>query len=138
MTTTPISWFEIPTRNIDAAVSFYEGALDSTLRREDNPHVKMAIFPYGDGVGGALCQGRGLEPRDHGAVVYLRVRDTKEATCARWTKAGGKLVSPIIELPDGIGRIAQVLDGEGGRVALHEPGSGAPPHEPRHMNLTSR
>ena len=119
----PITWFEIPTRDLDAATRFYEAALLTKLKRDDMPAAKMAIFPNaGAPVGGCLSEGRGLEPRDHGAVVYLRVPDTMEATQARWEKAGGKVVTPVIELPNGIGRIVQVLDAEGGRVALHEPG----------------
>lgn len=119
----PLTWFEIPTKDIEAATRFYEKVLETTLKQEDSPPVRMAIFPCeGTGVGGCLCQGPGLEPRDHGAVVYLRVPDSMEATARRWTEAGGKLVTPVIDLPNGIGRIVQVLDAEGGRAALHEPG----------------
>ena len=50
-----ISWFEIPTRNLDAAQTFYETLLDCAMRREDMGPSQGAVFPYeGNGTGGAL------------------------------------------------------------------------------------
>src|SRR5262249_31315461 len=52
-----INWFEIPCRDISAGASFYERALDITLKRESFRGVPHAIFPADEkGVAGALVQ----------------------------------------------------------------------------------
>ena len=55
-----ISWFEIPTQQLDRAQAFYEAVLGSTMRREDMGPSQGAVFAYdmqADGVGGALMMG---------------------------------------------------------------------------------
>ena len=52
-----ISWFEIPTSDLDRAVKFYETIFNTTLIPMDNDHIKMRMFPAEDpmtGIGGAL------------------------------------------------------------------------------------
>lgn len=118
-----ITWFEIPAREIDMATRFYEGALDTHLKREDFAHMRLAMFPCSaSGQRGCLAEGAGLEPSEHGTIVYLAVPDI-EAAVARWTKAGGQALGPIIDLPAGIGRIAHMLDAGGTRVGLHQLGT---------------
>ena len=51
-----ISWFEIPTTDLDRATTFYETIFDIKLNPLDMPQLKMRMFPLEDmmGVGGAL------------------------------------------------------------------------------------
>ena len=57
--TSAISWFEIPTRRLDAAQAFYETVLGRPMRREAMGPSEGAVFAYDAevGVGGALMMG---------------------------------------------------------------------------------
>ena len=53
--TTAITWFEIPAKDLERAVWFYESVLQQDLRRETMGPAAMAVFPYQEpGIGGAL------------------------------------------------------------------------------------
>ena len=52
-----ISWFEIPTTDLDRATAFYEAIFQITFFPLDTPNLKMRMFPIDNmatGVGGAL------------------------------------------------------------------------------------
>jgi predicted enzyme related to lactoylglutathione lyase len=51
-----ISWFEIPTIDLDRAQKFYETILDVKPTPLDTPNLKMRMFPLEDmmGVGGRI------------------------------------------------------------------------------------
>lgn len=55
-----ISWFEIPTTQLDAAQAFYATVLGRPMRREAMVPSQGAVFAYdieGDGTGSALMMG---------------------------------------------------------------------------------
>lgn len=118
-----INWFEIPVRDIDRAQRFYETLLNRPLRREAmGPEATLAVFPYeaGSGVGGCLYAGaQAPVPTAHGTVVYLNAEPSLNVVLARLPEAGGKLLLPRTELPEGMGAFAHVEDSEGNRVGLH-------------------
>jgi predicted enzyme related to lactoylglutathione lyase len=116
-----IHWFEIPVHDIARAQSFYETLLGVSLRREQMGPQTMAIFPYGDGgIGGALLLGENAPaPGAQGVLVYLNAEPSIDAVLARVQDAGGRILSPKLELPGDIGFIAQVVDTEGNRIGLH-------------------
>lgn len=118
-----LHWFEIPVRDLDRAQRFYETLFARPLRREAmGPETTLAMFPYepGSGVGGALLTGAGApEPGAHGTVVYLNAEPSLNAVLARLGEAGGRLLVPRTELPEGMGAFAHVEDSEGNRVGLH-------------------
>ena len=115
-----IHWFEIPARDLDRAQRFYEALLGVRLQREAmGPQATLAIFPYEQpGAGGCLMQAPGLEPAAAGTLAYLGVPEL-DAVLARLDAAGGKLLTPKVTLPDGMGVFAHVQDSEGNRVGLH-------------------
>ena len=122
MTTHAINWFEIPVRNLDRAQSFYEKLLATTLRREAmGPGTTLAVFGSGDeAVGGCLLAGEGTpEPSVHGTLVYLNAAPSLDAVLARVEAAGGRITTPKVQLPDGMGCFAHITDTEGNRVGLH-------------------
>ncbi len=117
--TTAISWFEIPARDLERAVWFYESVLQQELRRESMGAAAMAVFPYQQpGIGGALTHAPNLTPAADGSVIYLRTQQLDE-TLQRVTRAGGRIVLDKTALPDGMGAFAQFVDCEGNRVGLH-------------------
>lgn len=118
-----IDWFEIPARDIDRAQRFYERLLGVSMRREAmGPEKTLAVFPYAEpGVGGCLMNGPGMAPTAGGALVYLNAAPSLDAVLGRLDAAGGRLVTPKVTLPDGMGVFAHIEDSEGNRVGLHAP-----------------
>ena len=112
------AWFEIPARDMDRAVRFYEAVLEASLVRETAGAMEMAVFPHQKpGASGAVVRARGYEPAEAGSVVYLNLDDIRPAL-ERVTRAGGTVLLPRTALPDEIGFFAQIRDSEGNRVGL--------------------
>ena len=118
----PITWFEIPVRKLDRAQTFYETVLATPLRREAmGPEITLAIFGEANGaVGGCLQSGAGTpEPSLNGTLVYLNAAPALDPVLARVVAAGGRISTPKVQLPDGMGFFAHIVDTEGNRVGLH-------------------
>ncbi len=119
-----LTWFEIPVRDLDRAQRFYQQVLQRALQRESmGPDVQMAVFPYaqGQGAGGCLMAGPGQEPAARGSLVYLDAGPRLDDTVARVAGAGGRVLQPRVDLPDGLGAFVHIEDSEGNRVGLHAP-----------------
>jgi hypothetical protein len=116
-----INWFEIPVHDLDRAQAFYEALLGEALRRESMGPQTLAVLPYAEpGVGGALIAGApGLAPGAAGTLVYLNVNPVLDDAVARAVAAGGELVTPRVDLPDGMGSFVHLRDPEGNRIGLH-------------------
>ena len=117
----PIDWFEIPVRDMDRAIRFYETLLDAPLRREQIGEQTLAVFAYAEsGVGGCLIAGKTVpSPSASGTLIYLRATPSLDAALARLETAGGHLLTPKVQLPGDMGCFAHVADSEGNRVGLH-------------------
>lgn len=127
MSTRPHSalhWFEIPVHDLDRAQRFYETLLAAPLRRKEMGPQALAVFPYDDGAaGGCLMAGGKMQaPSADGTLVYLDASPSLDAALARLEAAGGRLVTPKVQLPGDMGVFAHILDSEGNRVGLHAPG----------------
>jgi predicted enzyme related to lactoylglutathione lyase len=125
MTTTTrqhaLNWFEIPVIDIERAQRFYEALLGAPMRREQMGDQTLALFPSADaGVGGCLVAGNGTPwPAAIGSLVYLNATPSLDAVLSRVTPAGGRVSTPKVALPDGMGVFAHITDTEGNRVGLH-------------------
>ncbi len=117
-----ITWFEIPTRDIDAAARFYEAVLGRPLRREAMLDAQLAVFPSAEGgATGCLQQAPDAPAPGSATLVYLDVGPSLDAALERAQAAGGRVVKPRTALPPGMGVFAHVTDPEGNRVGLHAP-----------------
>lgn len=117
-----INWFEIPVQDMDRAQRFYETLLAQPLRREPMGPQTLAVFPYADGtVGGALLAGPQVSAPTSGSgvLVYLNAGQHLAPALARLAEAGGHIVTPRVDLPDGMGAFVHFTDSEGNRVGLH-------------------
>jgi uncharacterized protein len=117
-----INWFEIPARDIERAQRFYETLLGAPLRREQMGESTLAVFPYEEpGAGGCLITGPGTAKpaSDSGTLVYLNAAPSLDAVLARVEAAGGRIATPKVALPPGMGFFAHVIDSEGNKVGLH-------------------
>ena len=118
-----ISWFEIPTTQLDQAQAFYEAVLGRPMRREDMGPSQGAVFAYDpaqDGTGGALMMGpTAPQPSASGSLVYLDASPSLDAALARVVANGGRIALPCQALPPGMGFFAHIHDLDGNRVGLH-------------------
>ena len=115
-----INWFEIPVTDFDRAKKFYEALFDAELMEMPFPGGRYGMFPCDmeNGVGGGIAQGEGFEPSDKGTIVYLNGGDDLSAPLARIEKVGAKIIVPKTSIGSN-GFMAQFIDSEGNRVALH-------------------
>lgn len=117
-----ITWFEIPTRDIERAQRFYEAVIGQPLRREAMGPATLAVFPYDAeaGVGGCLwASPEAGVAAGGGTLVYLDVNPSLDAALARAEAAGGRVATPRTALPPGMGFFAHIVDADGHRVGLH-------------------
>ena len=122
-----INWFEIPAKNFSRACDFYGKVLDGAVQVMDNGDMpmKMGFLPGYDPdagtVGGAVVEGDGYEPSKTGSIVYLNGGDDLSTPLGRVEDAGGQVVVPKTNIGEN-GFIAQFIDTEGNKVALHSMG----------------
>lgn len=119
-----ISWFEIPTTDIDRAQKFYETIFDMTMMPMDMPKIKMRMFPIDDpmnGIGGTLVESDGFhQPSEtDGPLIYLNGNPDVQIIIDRVVAAGGRIVVPKTQISPEYGDMAVILDTEGNRIAFH-------------------
>lgn len=118
-----ISWFEIPTTQLDQAQAFYEAVLQRPMRREAMGPSQGAVFAYdmaAGGVGGALMMGPTAPTlATGGTLVYLDASPSLDAALERALAAGGQIALPRQALPPGMGFFAHITDLDGNLVGLH-------------------
>ena len=120
--TNAINWFEIPVKDFDRAKTFYStimGAEIAEVPMEDG--MRYGVFPHDKdkGVGGGIISGnKDQKPSMDGATVYLNGGEDLSEPLAKIETAGGKIVMPKTAIGED-GFMAQFLDTEGNKVALH-------------------
>ena len=119
-----ISWFEIPTTDINRAQKFYETIFGITLMPMDMPNIKMRRFPLDDmmtQVGGALVDSGGFHKASatDGPLIYLNANPDVQHVLDKVVAAGGSIMVPKTEISPDYGFMAVLMDTEGNRVALH-------------------
>ncbi len=119
-----ISWFEIPTADIDRAQLFYETIFEMKMAPLEFQNFKMRMFPLDnpmEGVGGALVHTEGFykSSETDGTLLYLNGNPDVQIILDRVEAAGGKIVVPKTTISDEYGDMAVIIDTEGNRIALH-------------------
>jgi hypothetical protein len=118
-----ISWFEIPTIDIDRAQKFYETIFDMQMIPLDNPQIQMRLFPIEnmENVGGSIVFNKDFYKASatDGPLIYLNANPDVQIILDRIEAAGGKIVVPKTQISPEYGYMALFIDSEGNRVALH-------------------
>lgn len=119
-----ISWFEIPTTDINRAQKFYETIFGISMIPMDFPSMKMRMFPLDDmmtEVGGALVDSGGFHKASltDGPLIYLNANPDVQQVLDNVSAAGGTIMVPKTEISPDYGFMAVITDTEGNRIALH-------------------
>jgi len=119
-----VGWFEIPVKNMERAIAFYEEVLNLKMKRQQMGPLDMAWFPWKeDGLGapGSLVHNKEFyKPSSDGVLIYLTAHSGDLNTeLSRVEPAGGKVIQPKTKISDEYGFMALIIDSEGNRVALH-------------------
>jgi len=119
-----ISWFEIPTVDLDRAQKFYETIFGTALIPLDLQNLKMRMFPIENqmaGIGGALCYNKDFyKPSStDGPLIYLNGNPDVQKILDKIEPAGGKILVSKTQISPEYGHMAVFIDTEGNRIALH-------------------
>lgn len=119
-----ISWFEIPTVDIDRAQKFYETIFATTLVALDVQNIKMRMFPIENqmtGIGGSLVYNKEFykPSASEGPLIYLNGNPDVQVILDRIEAAGGKILIPKTLISPEYGHMGVFIDTEGNRIALH-------------------
>lgn len=119
-----ISWFEIPTADLQRATQFYESIFQTKLVPLDLQDIQMRMFPLEDmmtQVGGALVYTKGFHnpSSTDGPLVYLNGNPNLQTVLDRVEAAGGKIMVPKTQISPEYGNMAVIIDTEGNRIGLH-------------------
>ncbi|RYF48974.1 MAG: VOC family protein [Cytophagaceae bacterium] len=122
-----ISWFEIPSTNLERATKFYETIFNTKLNAVDMPNIRMRMFPLEDmmnGTGGAVVDSNGFHrpSTSEGPLIYLNANPDVQHVLDRVENAGGKILVPKTSISPEYGFMAVIIDTEGNRVGLHSVG----------------
>jgi hypothetical protein len=121
MTHGAIEWIEIPVRELESSVEFYEQVFGWKIQREEtsadhSPGYVMFQDPSGN-VGGGFHSG--IKPATEGTLIYISV-DSIEDTLRQIARAGGSTLHPTTLIHQDVGWWAAFCDPAGNKVALYE------------------
>ncbi len=119
-----ISWFEIPSKDLERATKFYEKIFGISLIPMDMPSIKMRMFPVDDpmtGIGGAIVHSDGfhIPSATDGPLIYLNGNPDVQQVLDKVEAAGGSVMVPKTEISPDYGFMAVFIDTEGNRIGLH-------------------
>lgn len=117
--TNPVVWTEIPVTDLAASSSFYEAVTGLTLIQSEFGGGPVAIFQAAEqsGVSCNLFVGTPANSAA-GPRLHLLCQGPLEQTLERVTAAGGTVLSPMIDIPEG--RFAYCADLDGTMVAFFQ------------------
>ncbi|MFN7732691.1 MAG: VOC family protein [Pirellula sp.] len=116
----PGTYFEIPVTDFERAVNFYEAVFLCDLQIQNIDGNQMAVFPgspKSPGIIGALAMGSSYKPSMDGSRIYLHTENIDE-TLHLVVANGGRVEYPKTSIGE-LGWVAEFIDTEGNRIALH-------------------
>lgn len=115
-----INWFEIPAEDIERAAEFYSKIFLLALKVLDFGVEKMAFFPDGYNISGAISQAKGFKPSKEGISITFYAGENMTEMLKRISNNGGKIQiqKTKIEAEDK-GYFATFIDSEGNSVGIY-------------------
>ncbi len=119
-----VGWFELPVKNMERAIDFYEQVFDFKIERHKMGELDMGWFPVAQGkpgsMGSLVQMPSFYKPSHDGALIYFNAPSGDlDNEMNRVEKAGGKIMMPKKHIADDIGYMGLFEDTEGNRVAMH-------------------
>jgi hypothetical protein len=109
-------WFELMTRDTDAAAAFYKGLFGWDAETTSMAGIVYTTFKQnGQPVCGMMAMGPDM-PMPPNWAIYFGVDDC-DRSVAKTSELGGKVLMPPMDVP-GIGRFAFVQDAQGAALAI--------------------
>jgi predicted enzyme related to lactoylglutathione lyase len=118
-------WSELLTTDMKAAEKFYTAVVGWTVKPFDQSpqQYDMWVRPGGIAIGGVLTIPPGMNFPPHWEM-YVAVSNLED-TIARIERLGGKILGPLIDVPD-VGRKRTMVDAQGAVFAIIEPAPRSP------------
>jgi len=119
MSETPTTvWTEIPVRDLDAAIAFYEKVFGWKMKKDESGPNPLAFFSDDMvGIHGHIYPGTPATSGS-GPTVHLSVPDTLDAATERLKQGGGTFVSGPVTIPGG--SFVYCEDPDGNSIGLFE------------------
>jgi predicted enzyme related to lactoylglutathione lyase len=115
-----INWFEIPANDIERAVKFYSTVLQMELQIVDYGTEKMAFFPEGYNISGAISQHKDFLPSSNGVMITFHAGNNMTGFLERVASAGGEIKIPKTKIEaENRGYFATFKDIEGNVLGVY-------------------
>ncbi|MEQ8881416.1 MAG: VOC family protein [Cyclobacteriaceae bacterium] len=115
----PVQWFEIATKDLERAKTFYSEVFNLEFQYIEMPDSKMYMFGEPDKIGSAGCllQSAESKPSTEGTTIYFSCEDVA-VHADKIEIAGGQVIVPKTDIGE-FGFFGQFIDSEGNRLGLH-------------------
>lgn len=111
-------WFDIPATDLDRAQKFYSAVLDMKIERMPGG-MEGCVLPHsGSDVSGCIVKGAEHQPSAAGPLIYMNCQGRLDDAISKVEPNGGKILKAKHAIGP-YGFVANVLDSEGNRIALH-------------------
>lgn len=115
-----IAIFEIPAKDIERAVRFYETLLGMEIETMEFPGMKMGVFPPDGQLSyGTIVEGEGYEPSANGVTIYLNMEQDIEGLLKVVEELGGTVLVEKSPHADESGYYGIFIDSEGNKIGLN-------------------
>ncbi len=117
-----IVWADIPVVDLERATAFYAHVLGVPVGSPPGMEGHVAVI-MGEAPSADLALSTGIAPTTTaGTTVYLGANGDIDGMLARVQEAGGRVLQPKEFMGEMIGWIAFVVDTEGNRIGIQQPG----------------
>ncbi len=121
----PVGWFEIPVKDMERAMKFYEAVFGHKLERHTMHKIDMAWFPMnpeGMGAMGSLVYNEEFYTPSNllGPLLYFTAfSGDLQNELSKVADAGGKVLVEKTQISEEHGYMGIILDTEGNRLGIH-------------------
>ena len=110
----PLSWAELPVKDLDTGMAFYSRVLDTEMTAQEMGGEAVSSIPGERGAASANLFVAEAAPMR----IFLTIADL-DAASTRCREAGGEVTSGVIDIPPG--RFVHATDPDGNAIGLFEP-----------------
>jgi predicted enzyme related to lactoylglutathione lyase len=117
---TTINWFEIPAKNFENAVKFYENLLSTKIEVVEGDGEKMGFFPQETlGIKGAISQAPDFNPSPNGVLINFHYEGDLSEMLKKVEELGGETQIQKTKIDgEDHGYFATFIDCEGNRLGI--------------------